>query len=142
MFILENVTSSDVLLHFQTFNEEEISTETFPNALHVLNISITTRPQTQDLLNDFDGYGSPLGSVISFNNFNVNTFEDNLSSDNNNDDDDDTIPQIPSANVPDQNNPEKYFNNEIQTIQKVLGRPIFYNDATNHFTNSYYSYYS
>ena len=123
------------------YEEEEISTETFPNALHILNLTITAHPQTQDLTNDFDGYGSPLGSVISFNDFNVNNLEDqnNFNSDTNNDND---VPQIPSASVPDQDNPGKYFNDEIQTIKKVLGRPLFYNDATNHFTKSYYSYYS
>ena len=120
----------------------EISTETFPNALHVLNLSTAglhgQRPQ--DLTNDIDGYGNPLGSVINFDDFDV-SFEDqnNLTSDNNNDD---TIPQIPSSNVPDQLNPEKYFNDEKETLMKVLDNPIFYNEATNQLIKSYYSYYS
>ena len=132
--------------HLQHYIEEvEISTETYPNALHVLKLNISTirgtggqKPQP-DQANDIDGYGSPLGSVISFNDFNVNNFEDEDISDDN---DVATIPQIPSANIPDQENPEKYINNEIETINKVLDNPIFYYEPSDQFTKSYYSYYS
>ena len=133
--------------HLQHYTEEvEISTDTYPNALHVLKLNISTvgvggtgghRPQP-DQANDIDGYGSPLGSVISFNDFNVNTFEDEDISDDN---DVASIPQIPSANVPDQENPEKYINNEIETVNKVLDNPIFYYQPSNQFRKSYYSYY-
>ena len=126
----------------------EISTETYPNALHVLKLNISTvgslgpgpgghKPQL-DPANDIDGYGSPVGSVISFNDFNVNNFEDEDISDDN---DLAAIPQIPSANVPDQENPEKYINNEIETVNKVLDNPIFYYEPSNQFPKSYYSYY-
>ena len=109
----------------------EISTETYPNALHVLKLNISTvgtpgagghNPQL-DQANDIDGYGSPESPVISFNDFNVNNFEDEDISDDN---DLAAIPQIPSANVPDQENPEKYINNEIETVNKVLNNPIFF----------------
>ena len=130
----------------QDYNEEvEISTETYPNALHVLKLNISTlgtlgtgdhQPQA-DQANDIDGYGSPESPVISFNDFNVNNFED-ISDDN----DVATIPQIPSANIPDQENPDKYLNNEVETINKVLDNPIFYYEPSNQFTKSYYSYYS
>merc|ERR1712193_580510 len=116
--------------YYQHYNEEmEISTETYPNALHVLKLNISTlgtgghKPH-QDQANDIDGYGSPEGPVISFNDFNVNHFGDEDISDNDNDVA--TIPQIPSSNVPDQENPERYVNNEIETINKVLDNPIFY----------------
>ena len=125
----------------------EISTETYPNALHVLKLNISTlgtlgagghKPQL-DQANDIDGYGSPEGPVISFNDFNVNNFEnENISDDN----DVASISQIPSANIPDQENPEKYFNNEIETINQVLDNPIFYYEPSNQFTKSYYSYFS
>ena len=126
----------------------EISTETYPNALHVLKLNISTlgtlgtgghKPH-QDQANDIDGYGSPEGPVISFNDFNVNHFGDEDISDNDNDVA--TIPQIPSSNVPDQENPERYVNNEIETINKVLDNPIFYYEPSYQFTKSYYSYYS
>ena len=128
----------------------EISTETYPNALHVLKLNISTvgtlgtggqpghNPQL-DQANDIDGYGSPEGPVISFNDFNVNNFEDEDLSDDN---DVATVPQIPSANIPDQENPEKYINNEVETINKVLDNPIFYYEPSIQFTKSYYSYYS
>merc|ERR1712183_736064 len=78
--------------HLQHYSEEvEISTDTYPNALHVLKLNISTigvggtgghKPQT-DQANDIDGYGSPVGSVISFNDFNVNNFGDEDISDDN-----------------------------------------------------------
>ena len=147
MVIIPRCLLEIIKCHLQHYTEEvEISTDTYPNALHVLKLNISTiggggtgghRPQP-DQANDIDGYGSPLGSVISFNDFNVNTFEDEDISDDN---DVTTIPQIPSANVPDQENPEKYINNEIETVNKVLDNPIFYYEPSNQFTKSYYSYY-
>ena len=147
MVIIPRCLLEMIKCHLQHYTEEvEISTDTYPNALHVLKLNISTvgvggtgghRPQP-DQANDIDGYGSPLGSVISFNDFNVNTFEDEDISDDN---DVTAIPQIPSANVPDQENPEKYINNEIETVNKVLDNPIFYYEPSNQFTKSYYSYY-
>ena len=146
MVILLQYLAEIIKCHLQHYTEEvEISTETYPNALHVLKLNISTvggaggqKPQ-EDQANDIDGYGSPLGSVISFNDFNVNNFGDEDISDGS---EVATIPQIPSANVPDQENPEKYINNEIETINKVLDNPIFYYEPSNQFTKSYYSYYS
>ena len=147
LFFLDILILNSPLQHYD--EETHISTETYPNALHVLKLNISTlgtlgpgagghKPQT-DQANDIDGYGSPESPVISFNDFNVNNFEDQDISDDN---DLTTIPQIPSANIPDQENPEKYLNNEIETINQVLDNPIFYYEPSNQFTKSYYSYYS
>ena len=147
LFFLDILILNSPLQHYD--EETDISTETYPNALHVLKLNISTlgtlepgggghKPQT-DQANDIDGYGSPESPVISFNDFNVNNFEDQDISDDN---DLTTIPQIPSANIPDQENPEKYLNNEIETINQVLDNPIFYYEPSNQFTKSYYSYYS
>jgi hypothetical protein len=39
------------------------------------------------------------------------------------------IPQKPSVGFPDQENPEKYLNNDQETLDKVINTPVFYNDT-------------
>ena len=43
------------------------------------------------------------------------------------------IPQIASANVPDQSHPEKYFNDEETDIEQILDNPVFRFQAVNKF---------
>jgi len=43
------------------------------------------------------------------------------------------IPQQPSADFPDQTNPEKYLNNDQETLEKVVNTPLFYNDPQAYF---------
>jgi hypothetical protein len=39
------------------------------------------------------------------------------------------IPQKPSVGFPDQENPEKYLNNDQETLVKVVNTPVFYKDT-------------
>ena len=39
------------------------------------------------------------------------------------------IPQKPSASEPDQIDPEKYLNNDSETLKKVINNPVFYKDT-------------
>ena len=38
-------------------------------------------------------------------------------------------PQKPSASEPDQIDPEKYLNNDAETLRKVINNPVFYKDT-------------
>ena len=42
---------------------------------------------------------------------------------------DQNISQKPSSDIPDQNNPDKYINNDQQTLNKVINTPVFYKDT-------------
>ena len=46
------------------------------------------------------------------------------------------IPQKPSVGFPDQENPEKYLNNDQETLDKVVNTPVFYNDTQQFKENS------
>ena len=46
------------------------------------------------------------------------------------------VPQKPSVGFPDQDNPEKYFNNDQETLDKVVNTPVFYNDTQQFKENS------
>jgi hypothetical protein len=37
--------------------------------------------------------------------------------------------QKPSASEPDQTDPEKYLNNDSETLKKILNNPVFYKDT-------------
>ena len=43
------------------------------------------------------------------------------------------FPQNPSAGFPDQANPEKYLNNNQETLEKGVNSPVFYNDVADQF---------
>ena len=60
-----------------------------------------------------------------------NDFITNISDKENNDPED--IPQRPSSDYPDQNDPEKYLNNDQATLEKVINTPLFYNDKQDYF---------
>ena len=51
------------------------------------------------------------------------------------------IPQIASANVPDQNHPEKYFNDEETDIEQVLDNTVFRFQVVNKFIHDMNSRY-
>ena len=58
----------------------------------------------------------------------INLTSDVVSTNDNSVPKDQNIPQEPSSNFPDQNDPEKYVNNDQDTLTKVINTPVFYKD--------------
>ena len=120
----------------------------YPNALHVIAAFPGCTNDTSDDTMHIDNYGSPLApaiedlSQITFNNkpskvdtdhvFNLisDVIAPNDNSINANSvSEDENILQEPSSDFPDQNNPEKYINNDKETLNKVINTPVFYKDT-------------
>jgi hypothetical protein len=129
----------------------------YPNALHVITafpgVTNDTPDEDMNIDNDpdiqLDNYGSPLApaiqdlSQITF----INIKPTNIDTDQvtklisavitpndnyintNSVPADQNIAQEPSSDFPDQNNPEKYINNDKETLDKVINTPVFYKDT-------------
>jgi len=71
--------------------------------------------------------------IIQELNFLGDAFVSNNISEGQNNESEDIIQQ-PSFEYPDQNNPEKYVNNDHETLKKVINTPLFYNDKQDYLT--------
>ena len=129
------------------------NTDSYPNALHEIVVTNSDDHENVDILlnsdnyantNEHEGQGDVLyqNTVQEFplisenenfldtgikNNENDNVLSNLLSQSENLEAA--SIPQMPSAGFPDQNNPEKYFNNNQDILEQVINTPVFYNDT-------------
>jgi len=129
------------------------NTDSYPNALHEIVVTNSDDHGNVDILLHSDNYANTNEHEGQGDVFNQNTVQEfPLTSENenfldtsiNNNENDNllsnllsqsenleaaSIPQMPSAGFPDQNNPEKYFNNNQDILEQVINTPVFYNDA-------------
>ena len=42
------------------------------------------------------------------------------------------VKQVASAAIPDQENPSKYFNSDLDAVRQALNNPVFYNEIFPH----------